>query len=121
PGPGGGRRDPGRAADGRRGMSATYRTLVRAKLQQVSSLTVGGSPARPGGPDIQCARDGLGRLTIPGTALAGCLIDTAARIYPDLFRGGGPWGRITGKRLTGPDPQLLQSLWRFRPAHLDGG
>src|SRR5438552_18654552 len=82
-------------------MSKIYRTLVRGKLRQLSSLTVGGSQPRIGGADIQCARDGRDRLTIPGTSLAGCLVETAGRIFPDLLHTPSGrqalWGRVTSK------------------------
>ena len=101
----------------------TYRTLVRGRLKQLSSLAVGGSAPGLGGPDIVCARDGRGRLTIPGTALAGCLIETAGRIFPDVFRPGddrGWCGRMTSKTTEGVAARVLQSLWRFWPAHRAG-
>src|SRR4051794_8212385 len=114
-------------------MTVLYRTLVRGRLVQESSLCVGGSPAEAGGADVQCARDGSGRLMVPGTALAGALIDTTARIFPALFRRGDHgrkadrlWERITAKsapwgprpRKDPPEEGVLQSLWRFSPAHL---
>lgn len=104
-------------------MTKGYRTLVRGKLRQISSLTVGGSLQRAGGADIQCARDGLGRLTLPGTGLAGCLVETAARIFPDLLKEAthrsDRWGRITSKTTLGPaaKAEMYQSLWHFWPAH----
>jgi CRISPR/Cas system CSM-associated protein Csm3 (group 7 of RAMP superfamily) len=104
-------------------MTAMYRTLVRGKLQQLSSLCVGGSPAQPGVADVQCARDGQNRLTIPGTALAGCLIEAAGRVFPELLRRGADrqlkkrlWEAITAKSDSAPPEEILQSLWRFWPA-----
>jgi CRISPR/Cas system CSM-associated protein Csm3 (group 7 of RAMP superfamily) len=102
----------------------SYRTLIRGTLCQQSSLTVGGSPERPGGTDIQCARDGAGRLTIPGTGLAGALIETAGRVIPALFTPTGRralWGRVTSKTSTGPagESEMLQSLWHFWPMHCE--
>jgi CRISPR/Cas system CSM-associated protein Csm3 (group 7 of RAMP superfamily) len=102
-------------------MTRIYRTLVRGRLRQQTSLVVGGSSARIGGADVQCARDGQGRLTIPGTSLAGCLVETAGRVFPDLFQPRESraelWRRITGKTRTGVADDVLQSLWHFRPAH----
>lgn len=106
-----------------------YRTLVRGTLVQQSALCVGGSAATPGGPDIQCARDGRGWPTIPGTGLAGALIETASRLFPKLFDENAglnaDWNRITGKGRKPPpvegrnEPEhLRQSLWHFWPAHL---
>jgi CRISPR/Cas system CSM-associated protein Csm3 (group 7 of RAMP superfamily) len=96
-----------------------YRTLIRGRLRQDSSLTVGGSPAQPGDPDIVCARDGRGQPILPGTGLAGALIQTAARVFPELFapKATGYWRRITGKQDGGPPEKTWQSLWRFRPSH----
>jgi CRISPR/Cas system CSM-associated protein Csm3 (group 7 of RAMP superfamily) len=101
-------------------MTRCYRTLIHGKLRQQSALTVGGSPEQPGGADIQCARDGLGRLTIPGSSLAGCLIETAGRVFPQLFAPADRaelWGRITSKTHAGVAEEVLQSLLQFRPAH----
>lgn len=115
-------------------MAGTYRTLVRGRLRQLSSLTVGGTPAVPGGPDLQCARDGLRRLTISGASLAGAFVQTAARIQPRLFDGtkirqgtkqDAPdqlWSRVTGKTEGNAslpsDAFFHQSLWSFGPSHL---
>jgi CRISPR/Cas system CSM-associated protein Csm3 (group 7 of RAMP superfamily) len=102
-------------------MSGIYRTLVRGKLRQESSLCVGGTLPALGGADAVCARDGLGRLTIPGTALAGCLIDTAARVLPGMFAEGERpdehLRRVTSKRKKGAPRETWESLWRFLPAH----
>lgn len=117
-----------------------YRTLVRGKLVQESALCVSGAGATPGGADIPCARDGLGRLTIPGTGLAGALIETAGRVFPALFKTyldpsdptDSQWQRITAKhhrpKADEPTPPNLkkreeegeerQSLWHFWPAHI---
>ncbi len=59
---------------------AEYRTLIQASIVQTTALAVGGS-SPDGNPDA-CYRDGLGRLTIPGTGLAGALVETAARLFP---------------------------------------
>ncbi len=111
-------------------MTRIYRTLVRGKLVQESSLSVGGSQLEAGGADLQCARDGRNRLTIPGTGLAGCLVETAGRIFPDLLEPtrarGGFWEKISGKAhmrkppTPADDKELRQSLWHFHPAHLKG-
>src|SRR5262249_36251379 len=76
--------------------------------------------------DIQCARDGAGRPTIPGTGLAGALIETAGRLFPQLFTDKNHktgWNRITGKGRKPADVEeeeeekLRQSLWHFWPSH----
>lgn len=112
-------------------MSGIYRTLVRGKLVQQSGLTVGGTSGEAGGADLVFARDGKGRLTIAGSGLAGALVETAARIYPDLLdeaksQGDPWWNKISAKwqlrrteKLSDDDKKLRQSLWHFWPAHLD--
>lgn len=103
-----------------------YRTLIRAVIEQSSALSVGGT-AGTDGEQESCYRDGLGRLTIPGTSLAGAMIETGARLFPDLIgaspKGGLLQGRITGKqhqaprRMAADSEDFLQSVWRFYPSH----
>lgn len=62
----------------------TYRTLIHGTLVQESALCVGGS-VQEGSTDLVCARDGDGRLIIPGSGFAGALVETAGRIFPRLF------------------------------------
>ena len=66
-----------------------------------------------------CGRDSDGRPILPGTALTGALMQTAARVFPNLFdpKATGFWRRITGKQQGEPPEKTLQSLWRFRPSH----
>ncbi|MCS7306404.1 MAG: RAMP superfamily CRISPR-associated protein [Thermoguttaceae bacterium] len=105
-----------------------YRTLIRGILVQTSALSVGGCPGPESTPE-ECYRDGAGRLTIPGTSLAGAMIETAARLFPNLI---GPnlkktllEGKITGKRPFLPpqrhpseqEEDFFQSVWRFSNAH----
>jgi len=116
-------------------MSKTYRTLVRGKLRQLTALCVGGAANDPGGADLQCAKDGKGRLTIPGSGQAGALIETAGRIFPSLFDerikkdantpgNVDEWfNRITSKQTklkarSDSDETVRQSLWQFSPSHL---
>jgi len=106
-----------------------YRTFVHGTLVQESALCAGGTVE--GGPtDLVCARNGAGRLTIPGTGLAGALIETAGRIFPDLLRRdkgrkSESHERITGKAdtppkgLEGRECPFLQSVWYFYPCHID--
>lgn len=106
-----------------------YRTLIRGQLVQQSGFTVGGSTPTPGGADLQCARDGKDRLTIPGPGLAGALVETAGRIFPELLQDDesdtvSEWDRISGKRRLNQRPardredeSARQSLWQFWPAH----
>jgi CRISPR/Cas system CSM-associated protein Csm3 (group 7 of RAMP superfamily) len=115
-------------------MTRIYRTLVKGTLCQESSLTVGGSPERPGGTDLQCARDGAGRLTIPGAGLAGAFVETAGRVFPELLvrddkgaKKGRHWDAITGKsgpwgpkkKTSPPEKQVWESLWHFWPMHCE--
>ena len=110
-----------------------YRTVVLGTLVQDTALTVGGGQGQ-GEPESACLRDGLGRLTLPATGLAGALVETAARVCPDLLptieeaRAHGdrpPWTRaVTGKLQSAPErrpgePELrfLQSVWSFENAH----
>jgi len=113
-----------------------YRTLIIGKLEQVSALCVGGAGEMPHDENL-CHRDGLGRLTIPGTSLAGALIETAARMVPEILhettpKAGSPeaqsigW-KVTGKLRSGPPRRatknaqdladFLESVWYFRHAH----
>lgn len=104
-----------------------YRTFVRGRLVQQSALVAGGSDPEPGGADIACARDGAGRLVIPGTGLAGALIETAGRIRPELLASGLRSRPIPLKRVTAKttetlaagqqENQLLQSVVLVYPAH----
>jgi CRISPR/Cas system CSM-associated protein Csm3 (group 7 of RAMP superfamily) len=119
-------------------ISKWYRTLVKGKLVQKSGLTVGGSTTDPTGADLQCHQDGQGRLTIPGTSLAGALVETTARICPDIVdpRPNArlhvryrhcELDRLTGKSRDGrpkaryrqtDEPDFYQSLWYFYPCHV---
>lgn len=67
------------------GANVIGRYEVTGQLVAVSALSV--SEGKDGlGADISCQRDGLGRLVIPGTAIAGCL----RRIVSDPRWGGKP-------------------------------
>ncbi len=101
-----------------------YRTLIRGTIAGLSALAVGGSDDPEAGTD-SCYRDGLGRLTIPGTGLAGALVETSARLFPSLILEAQPSdllprGRITEKRRKASPglPEMSQSVWRFRNSHL---
>jgi CRISPR/Cas system CSM-associated protein Csm3 (group 7 of RAMP superfamily) len=107
-----------------------YRTLIRGVIEQTTALAVGGTPGSDASQDV-CYRDGRGRLTIPGTGLAGALIETAVRIFPALIawevKDALLGGQITGKQRNTPRPRrgsdqdsgaFFQSVWRFRHAHL---
>jgi CRISPR/Cas system CSM-associated protein Csm3 (group 7 of RAMP superfamily) len=105
----------------------TYRTLVCGKLVQQSALSAGGTGGGVGEADMACARDGAGRLTLTGAGLAGALVETAGRIFPDLLSDGDDWWRAISAKGTlrkdapaGRDEAgLRQSLWHFWPAHLE--
>lgn len=58
---------------------------VSGSLVSVSALSVSEGKESLGA-DITCQRDGLGRLVVPGTALAGCL----RRVVVDPLWGGQP-------------------------------
>ena len=75
-----------------------YRTLVTGKLRQLSPLCVGGDVAEPGGVDRTAFRDGSGRLTIPGSGLAGALVETLSRLCPPA-----PAPRAGGARCSTPN------------------
>lgn len=103
-----------------------YRTFVRGRLVQQSALVAGGSDPKPGEADITCARDGAGRLVIPGTGVAGALIETAGRICSQLLRSAPESRDLHLKRITCKgeevpeavgEQQMLQSLVRVYPAH----
>lgn len=105
-----------------------YVTAFHGVLTQRSGLAVGGSGDPAAAPE-SCFRDGLGRLTIPATGIAGAFVETALRIAPDLIPGGpkASWGlTITGKsrgrprtkRRRGDDAgDFLDSVWRFEHCH----
>jgi len=99
-------------------MNTYYRTLFIGRLVQGSSLNIGGTDAvDPACDDVLC-RDGMKRITLRGTALAGALVATARKItcIPDC---------ISGEFKTKKDDQATQSspkdcqesLWRFFNSH----
>ncbi|MFM9966014.1 MAG: RAMP superfamily CRISPR-associated protein [Planctomycetaceae bacterium] len=104
-----------------------YRTLIVGRIEQCSALSVGGTPEVETGSD-SCFRDGAGRLTIPGTSLAGALIETAARLFPSLV-SDQPNSRLLGDQVTGKtttipqskarddQAEFVQSVWRLRNSH----
>ncbi|MGM0488874.1 MAG: RAMP superfamily CRISPR-associated protein [Planctomycetota bacterium] len=106
--------------------SARYRTLIHGEIVQETGLSVGGAAGAEG--TDSCYRDGCGRLTIPGTSLAGQLIETAARIFPNLVSDTNTT-RLLGRKITAKQrrlPEVLehdeerrfrQSVWRFEHAH----
>lgn len=104
-------------------------------------MSVGGS-VRPGestSPE-ECVRDGRGRLTIPGSSLAGALVETAARLFKGVLAEGPgnsgasssaspqPRSRLTAKlssgapqRKAGEAPTvLLESALCVHHAHVQG-
>ena len=98
-----------------------YRTLVTGTLRQLSPLSVGGDAAEPGGVDQTAFRDGSGRLAIPGSGLAGALVETLSRLFPDEADQQSDWfRRISGKHTSGAD-DLLESAWRVRSSRLADG
>ncbi len=122
-----------------------YRTVIRGKLIQESPLA-----ALATAPDSRetdtFQRDGLGRLTLYGSALAGGLIETAARIVPDLLGEPLPGtgsAQPTGSRIPEQSYRSItakrrgrhrkapkasqstsepfdQSVWIFENAHIHG-
>ena len=109
-------------------LEPSARTLTRGTLRQVSAFVTSGTTERLGGADLQCSRDGMGRLTMAGTGLAGAFVETAGRIFPELFTSdlaaASHWNSLTGKRIktqkrkeNDPPPDLLQSVWNFLPSH----
>lgn len=109
------------------GQANPYRTLIRGVLEQTSGLSVGGTASFDGSAS-SCYRDGSARLTIPGSGLAGALIETAARIFPRLIDEDDS-RRLLGQQITGKErtvPQqgndkgterFKQSVWRVFNAH----
>jgi CRISPR/Cas system CSM-associated protein Csm3 (group 7 of RAMP superfamily) len=118
--------------------SSPYRTLLLVHFEQLTGLSISAGAAPDLGVDDIVFRDGLGRLTIPGTSLTGALVEAAARtgfVHQDatsvptrriaeqqLLHGG--W--ITGKLAAGlpqreqlQDEDAVQSLWKVAAAHLD--
>lgn len=86
-------------------------TLVFGNLIQESALSVGGSET--GGIVDQCvARDGRGRLIIPGRGIAGALIAMAKRFYYPLPNCiSASTNEVTGEKV------LLPSVWHTFNAH----
>lgn len=109
--------------------NSLYRTLIRGSIEQITAFALGGSPGVEENSD-GCYRDGRDKLMIPGTSLAGALIEAGARVFPRLitsdFEQSLLQGRITGKRLQAPKPgpkadseaATFQSIWKFRNARL---
>ena len=80
-----------------------YRTIFSAIIKQKTALTVGGSEGDSS--SSLMFRDGLNRLTIPATSVAGAFCETAMRLFPELEKakkGDGfkdlRWEHLTGKR-----------------------
>ncbi len=110
-----------------------FRTLIYGTLRQQAGLNVGGTDLGDVQPDT-CHRDGLQRLTIPGTSFAGAMIETATRLFPDLIPADPRGIPLLERRVTGKQPgtpqakrrrvrageEFLQSVWRFRNAHPSG-
>ena len=95
-----------------------YRTLVRATLVQQSAWTGGGTQGDPSAQDRTIARDGMGRLTMTGSSLAGALVATAARIIPLAWDKDPVWQMVSGKRSPGREnTDYRQSVWRFHASH----
>lgn len=90
-----------------------YRTLFVGQLVQESSLSVGGRDL-PSIVDSPWCRDGLNRLTLRGTGIAGALIATLRKLdgrVPDT---------ISGLHHLGDDPpgaKHLRSRWRVFNSH----
>ncbi len=105
-----------------------YRTLISGVLEQTSGLSVGAG-ASLWESDTACCRDGQGRLTIPGSGLAGALVETTARLFPRLLaepdRKRLLGQRVTGKELDGVQRRedeagldlFQQSVWRVANSH----
>ncbi len=91
-----------------------YLTIITGKLVQTTGLTVAGGDDSD---QATCYRDGLGRLVLPGTGLAGLLIECAARVCPDViddvegvFKVTEKAGKFTTRKQR-DDDELRQSVW----------
>ncbi|MBF0502802.1 MAG: hypothetical protein HQM09_21890 [Candidatus Riflebacteria bacterium] len=104
-----------------------YRTLFSGTIIQQSALSIGGSDVFSDADD-PCFRDGRNRLTIPGTSLAGALIETLMRLFPDfgvakdVKQGRKQGDKISGKSRnglpSGGDEKYWLSVLRFKNLHL---
>lgn len=106
--------------------STPYKTLISATLVQLTAFSTGGHDphARV---DSPVARDGLGRLTLRGSGLAGAFIATGTRLFGQALPGtitAGPPGEQSRARqealAADPDadlPRLTESVWRFHTSH----
>jgi len=111
---------------------ARYRTLILVEIEQLTGLAVGAGSGSLESDTV--FRDGLGNLTIPGSSIAGALVEAVARTGNskdsrpleaqstiDPFVAGR---LISGKkrgRLTkggSDDSSIVQSLWTIEHAHI---
>ncbi|MBM4346245.1 MAG: hypothetical protein FJ100_22960 [Deltaproteobacteria bacterium] len=73
---------------------------IHGTLEQSSVWSIGGS-AGPRAADMAFCRDGGGALTLTGAALAGAIVDAAAKVAPgwanEARRGVGPMTALTSK------------------------
>ncbi|MBF0548471.1 MAG: hypothetical protein HQM08_28810 [Candidatus Riflebacteria bacterium] len=113
--------------------NSLYKTLIFGKFVQLSALSVGGSNFTSDADD-PCFRDGKNRLTIPGTTLAGALVETLMRLYPKFGKtnelGETQGNFISSKNREGmnqkkwgirENEELLKSAISFRNMHLPNG
>ena len=95
-----------------------YRTIVFGTLKQMSGLSVGGGASEDG---AACYRDGDGRFVLPGTGLAGLLVESASRVCPQVIDDEGTFG-VTGKSSglhaqgSRKDEELRASVWKMHSA-----
>ncbi|MBN2723292.1 MAG: hypothetical protein JXR95_04385 [Deltaproteobacteria bacterium] len=84
-------------------MSTGYITVITGKFITDSPLLI--SDGRSDGSiDKFIQRDGSGAIFLPGSSIAGALLQTAARICPDLFSNSEKFNQITMKT-NGKSPE----------------
>jgi CRISPR/Cas system CSM-associated protein Csm3 (group 7 of RAMP superfamily) len=95
-----------------------FAVWVHGELVQKGAWSIGGGAGEGSDLEVDAAfsRDGQGRLTLSGSALAGSFCDTASKIV-----SGGPLVHVTGKHggpVGGKDGSYFyQSAWRFFHSH----
>ena len=105
-----------------------YKTVVFGTLVQQSALSIGGTDTELSSTDQPFARDGQGRPTLTGSGMAGGLLETTARMFPDAFavntedKMSQVVSLITGKRIgqtstTQRELNYSSSIWQFQHAH----
>lgn len=101
-----------------------YKTLISGTLVQLTAFSIGGRDSHTR-VDSPVARDGMRRLTLRGSGIAGAFIASARRLaggnVQPTVSAGTPGEQTEARRQTKQDQEpalrLPESLWRFHTSH----